>query len=1034
MSHNPSRPPATAPGHLYPGQDPMHPSSDDYREASHRPTNARANGASYGQHSGLPPLPSGLPPLPTIAASAQATNRTPTHSNYFPSTGPAPSSSVSLWSQLSSPSVVIPETPAKILPSSSFRPVKRSASAAADSPQPIGHVLVATPVYSSTHAGYHSPAPVLVDSPSPAHAVPTTKKRRLVRRADIDAAAAAAATAATANQTASMSPPNTSSTNHSDDNDMTLTRSTSTTLIHRILANTGHDLDRARAQLRRLVTAQTVAGASAIAAQRKSRTEEHDDDAEYMPSSSSSSSRRLKPKSAFASIDQPLDSGRRPVSPLVPKPKHKSGSSKRTLHLSDSDDFDASGDDDSDASDASDGADQDDPQTTHFFNTASLVELAEYLQCTPDQAHIVSTLRPFKSQDDIAAKLTAAKSVSARMLEKYHEVNQALAAVEDVIQECEKIGDDLANAMREWPDTSTTWLTSELSLKAYQIVGVSWLALLHGKGLSGILADDMGLGKTAQVIATLDNWMREFGRWVSEERMAGGDIRVEAYVGSQAERLDLGYELLESRNASNDSNGNGAEGAPVTVVVTTYNFATSKDDKKFLARMKFAGMIVDEGHSLKNADSLRYKSLMAIKSAKFRLLLTGTPLQNNLQELLSLLTFILPDVFAHVASEWRTLLKLKSIDTISAQRLLRVKKVMAPFILRRKKINVLADLPPKSVRIDLAHSRRPSKPCRHSSVLFRRHYTDDQCAQIARALMREEQYEKEKLEHVIEDLTFMSDFEIHALCSRFKRLQPKFALRNDEWMDSGKVERLREVLDECKAKGDRCLLFSQFTMALDVLEEVLVTLGHKYLRIDGSTVVSERQPLIDKFYDDKDILVFLLSTKAGGQGLNLAAANVVILHDLDFNPHNDSQAEDRAWRLGQTKPVQVIKLVCKGTIEEVICERQQIKLNLDKKLTNVGMDTAGDATPQPRADGDNDDEDETGPRKTDAAYEQEMMRLIATQLVKDVTDPAAAAQVDDGDMLSMSGLGSEASSMRGDTASEMDGADTSSVVSGMSGW
>ncbi|KNE66350.1 hypothetical protein AMAG_11493 [Allomyces macrogynus ATCC 38327] len=141
-------------------------------------------------------------------------------------------------------------------------------------------------------------------------------------------------------------------------------------------------------------------------------------------------------------------------------------------------------------------------------------------------------------------------------------------------------------------------------------------------------------------------------------------------------------------------------------------------------------------------------------------------------------------------------------------------------------------------------------------------------------------------------------------------------------------------------------------MCLDVLEAFLTTLGYKYLRLDGTTPVVERQGLVDEFQENEEIFVFLLSTKAGGLGLNLTAANTVIIHDLDFNPFNDAQACDRAWRLGQTRPVQVIKLVCKDTIEDVIYRRQEAKLILDQRLQE-GVGAGGDAA----ATGNSDEDD-----------------------------------------------------------------------------
>jgi len=190
-------------------------------------------------------------------------------------------------------------------------------------------------------------------------------------------------------------------------------------------------------------------------------------------------------------------------------------------------------------------------------------------------------------------------------------------------------------------------------------------------------------------------------------------------------------------------------------------------------------------------------------------------------------------------------------------------------------------------------------------------------------------------------MQFLSDFELHTYCVNYKYLN-KYKLKQEDWMNAGKVQKLKEILAECKARNDKILLFSQFTRMLDILETVLDSLNYKYLRLDGQTPVTERQERIDDFNNSPDIFVFLLSTKAGGFGINLTAANVVIIYDLDFNPHNDKQAEDRAHRVGQTRDVTVMKLVTKDTIEESILNISTMKLKLDKKISSLDkndMDT-----------------------------------------------------------------------------------------------
>ena len=188
-------------------------------------------------------------------------------------------------------------------------------------------------------------------------------------------------------------------------------------------------------------------------------------------------------------------------------------------------------------------------------------------------------------------------------------------------------------------------------------------------------------------------------------------------------------------------------------------------------------------------------------------------------------------------------------------------------------------------------------------------------------------------EYVLEDMSVMSDFQLHKLCFLYKCLKGH-ELSNEQILDSGKFAALDTLLVEKIKAGSRILVFSQFVIMLDILEEFLKIKDYKYCRLDGSTVISERQDLIDE-YNDKDsgIFVFLLSTRAGGMGINLTAANVVVMHDIDYNPYNDKQAEDRCHRVGQTREVEVYKLISKDSIDETMLKIQQRKLELGEDIS-----------------------------------------------------------------------------------------------------
>ncbi|KAI9273838.1 SNF2 family N-terminal domain-containing protein, partial [Helicostylum pulchrum] len=692
---------------------------------------------------------------------------------------------------------------------------------------------------------------------------------------------------------------------------------------------------------------------------------------------------------------------------------------------------------------------QRDKLVLRFFNTATSKEIQDITGCKAAIADIViEQLRPFDNMDNLEDKLRSTKGTSAKFINSCREMMDGYTAVDQIIEKIENMGGKLRNILNIWQGLTTEsttvspgaveedveedksdekagthlmhldvdptvdksdpeyidamegylaeqpkYVNKEMTLKDYQILGVNWMLLLYRKNISGILADEMGLGKTAQVIAflgrlfemgesgphlvivpssTIENWLREFERFCPK-------LTVRLYHGSIKERDEQRYDLIEDKG-------------DYQVIVTTYNIATSNaEDRSFLKKLKCRSMILDEGHMIKNCTSARYKFLMKI-SVPFRLLLTGTPLQNNLQELVSLLIFIMPDTFAQYEEEVRSIFKIRvnaptkdekkgqsgkgtetAVQVLSRERITRAKKMMTPFVLRRKKQDVLKDLPSKKQIVEIC-TMTPNQKQLYSDIilkskktldkqpetkkksamnaqfenmsniivhlrkaadhplLFRKVYTDDLLRQMTKEIMRDVKYWDSTEEYIYEDMTVMSDFELNRLCKDNKTIK-HHQLKNDEWMDSGKIEKLKVILPECKAKKEKVLIFSQFTRMLDILELVMSTLNVTYVRLDGETKVMERQNVIDDFNEDESIDVFLLSTKAGGFGINLTSANVVVLYDLDFNPQNDRQAEDRAHRVGQTKDVRIIKLISKDSVEEYILKMADIKLRLDKRIS-----------------------------------------------------------------------------------------------------
>ncbi|PKI82284.1 DNA helicase [Malassezia vespertilionis] len=728
----------------------------------------------------------------------------------------------------------------------------------------------------------------------------------------------------------------------------------------------------------------------------------------------------------------PVQAQRRPAA----RPPSKKPAKRRARMDSDSD---------SDASISLDGASTDeevygdtDERYAHqqqsalgWFNQVNESGLVDSINCSLDQANTIARLRPFDSVDDVYERLgdKAAKGVSPRLFTNCVELMAGYMEVDEVLAKCETIGSELHEAMRHWCSESTaddslgalniaevkrngtiedenylqeqpSNLAKDVVLKDYQLLGVSWLNLMYRKHTSAILADEMGLGKTAQVISffaylkqqgvrkgphlviapssVLENWSREFQRFAPS-------LRVEVYYGSQAERRLLRSDLKARDNYD--------------VMLTTYDMATgSSDDHGFLRKRGFDVCVFDEGHMLKNRKSQKYAKLLRIV-ARWRLLLTGTPLQNNLQELVSLLNFILPDYFTDAEEALAAIFKVKqgaNTSQLSKQRVERAKRMMQPFVLRRRKHKVLDGLAEKTERVEycaltdaqqelyrdalqrtktaLAEEDATQKSSAKDTsnvlmdlrkganhpLLFRRLYDQKKIAALAKDYVREPEHAEENLQHLKEDFAINTDAEL-SLLARSWRSTAKHVLPPKEWMNSGKVQALQRIIEEARAQGDRLLIFSQFTSMLDILCVCLKHLGVPYLGFTGQTHVGDRQHIVDHFTNDPDIPVFLLSTRAGGLGINLVAANWVVLFDQDFNPQNDKQATDRCYRIGQTKPVQVIRLISRGTIDEDILALAGRKLELAERVS-----------------GENDEED------AGEVVESEIKGRLATSLLSQV--------------------------------------------------
>nr|XP_046243610.1 SWI/SNF-related matrix-associated actin-dependent regulator of chromatin subfamily A containing DEAD/H box 1A [Scatophagus argus] len=614
-----------------------------------------------------------------------------------------------------------------------------------------------------------------------------------------------------------------------------------------------------------------------------------------------------------------------------------------------------------------------------FFQNASLDELSLISGCSVKKAQKILELRPFDSWQSLVDVFHKNNGLSEDLLLGCRVVLKERKVVLGLMSKCETISSKMVKQVTEVMEKGTGTmkqphiLNSQFQLKPYQLIGLKWLLLLHEHKLSGILADEMGLGKTIQAIAflsqlyqngiegphlitvpasTLDNWVRELKLWCPS-------LKVVVYYGSMEDRRYLRHDILN-------------EYVEFNVIVTTYNLAIGNDsDRSLFRKLRLKYAVFDEGHMLKNMNSLRYRHLMAI-NAEHRLLLTGTPLQNNLLELMSLLNFIMPSMFSSSTTQLSKMFSMKSHEEQSPferDRISQAKLIMKPFILRRVKSEVLKQLPAKEETIEscsmsekqqvlyqnlfrklknstngekreLCNVMMQLRKMANHPLLHRQYYSTEKLKAMSKLMLKEPTHFDADAALIQEDMEVMSDFELHRLCQQYSSIG-SYQLETDLLLDSGKFHHLTGLLGSLKNNGDRVVLFSQFTMMLDIVEVLLKHLKHRYVRLDGSTPIADRIVLIDEFNTDPDIFVFLLSTRAGGLGINLTSANVVILHDIDCNPYNDKQAEDRCHRVGQTRTVKVIKLISKDSIEDCILQLGQKKLKLEQDMTTADQGDVG---------------------------------------------------------------------------------------------
>lgn len=474
------------------------------------------------------------------------------------------------------------------------------------------------------------------------------------------------------------------------------------------------------------------------------------------------------------------------------------------------------------------------------------------------------------------------------------------------------------------------------TLKEYQLKGLQWMVSLFNNHLNGILADEMGLGKTIQTISllsylyevkkvqgpflvivplsTLTNWNIEFDKWCPA-------LKKISFKGTPAERRSMHQDIRL---------GN------FNVVLTTFEYIIR--DKALLSRIRWIHMIIDEGHRMKNASSKLSETLTQFYHSDYRLILTGTPLQNNLPELWALLNFVLPKIFNSVKSfdEWfntpfsnsggQDKIELSEEETLLVIR--RLHKVLRPFLLRRLKRDVEKDLPDKVEKV---------VKCKMSALQLKLYRTMLKHNAIVAGI--DENGKPILIKGVNNQL-----MQLRKICNHpfvygeiEQLLHPLIDTNDLIWRIAGKFELLDRILPKFKETGHKVLIFFQMTQIMNIMEDFLHYRGMNYMRLDGGTKSDERTVLLKTFNDPaSECFCFLLSTRAGGLGLNLQTADTVIIFDSDWNPHQDLQAQDRAHRIGQKNEVRILRLITEDSIEEMILQRAAAKLEIDGKVIQAG--------------------------------------------------------------------------------------------------
>ncbi|KAG7216987.1 hypothetical protein INR49_001641 [Caranx melampygus] len=466
------------------------------------------------------------------------------------------------------------------------------------------------------------------------------------------------------------------------------------------------------------------------------------------------------------------------------------------------------------------------------------------------------------------------------------------------------------------------------TLHPYQLEGLNWLRFSWAQATDTILADEMGLGKTGHSkgpflvsapLSTIINWEREFEMWAP-------DMYVVTYVGDKDSRAvirenEFSFEGNAIRGGKKASKMKKDSPVKFHVLLTSYELITI--DQAVLGSIEWACLVVDEAHRLKNNQSKFFRVLNNYP-LQHKLLLTGTPLQNNLEELFHLLNFLTPERFNNLEGFLEEFADIAKEDQIK-----KLHDMLGPHMLRRLKADVFKHMPSKTeliVRVELSPMQK-----KYYKFILTRNFE---------ALNTRGGGNQVSLLNVVMDLKKCCNhpYLFPAAATEAPKLPNGMYEGTALTKASGKLLLLQKMMRRLKEGGHRVLVFSQMTKMLDLLEDFLENEGYKYERIDGGVTGNLRQEAIDRFNaPGAPQFAFLLSTRAGGLGINLASADTVIIYDSDWNPHNDIQAFSRAHRIGQNRKVMIYRFVTKASVEERITQVAKKKMMLTHLVVRPGL-------------------------------------------------------------------------------------------------